>query len=195
MPHVILDPALLVSKKLYKVKTRMRTKDLYIPHVSNTWSESLEIASLLNAEILYPTGPTINFLKNISEARIIYSRSLHGLLFADSYQIPRVWILPSKKMKGGLFKFLGYHSSLDVEIDFIDPLISQNRNKQASYFQMSKTKLIELQNTQDSTLDDLCQYSKIWAKKPLSKIIKHMEQRPSSKQFYSNVGWKHLTSG
>ena len=194
LPRVLSDPGLLVSKKLYKAKTRMRTKELYIPHVSDSWSESLEIAKLLNAEILYPTGPTINFLKKISEAQMIYSRSLHGLIFADSYQIPRVWISPSKRMKGGLFKFLDYHSSLDIEIDFIDPFISQNRNRQANYFQISKPQLMDLQNTQDSILDDIFQYSKRFAKKPLSKIIELKEQLPLSKHFYSNVGWKHLPS-
>jgi len=57
----------------------------------------------------------------ISECELIASSSLHGVIFSDAYQIPRVWLQLSDKLIGGSFKFNDYFSSVDIECTSFTP--------------------------------------------------------------------------
>jgi pyruvyltransferase len=52
-----------------------------------------------------------DFLYQVSSCEEIVTSSLHGLITADSYGIPRTWV-PHDKVLGGGFKFFDYASSL-----------------------------------------------------------------------------------
>ena len=54
-------------------------------------------------------------IKEINSCRFILSSSLHGLIFADSYNIPNHQIVISDKIIGGVYKYLDYYSALDIE--------------------------------------------------------------------------------
>ncbi len=56
-----------------------------------------------------------NVTKNISMCELIISSSLHGIIVADSLNIPNVWIELSDKVAGAGFKFWDYNSSIDYE--------------------------------------------------------------------------------
>jgi len=49
----------------------------------------------------------------VAKCKIILSSSLHGLITADSLEIPNVWIKISQNIIGQEFKFLDYYSSFD----------------------------------------------------------------------------------
>jgi len=56
-----------------------------------------------------------DFLQEVSSCEEIVTSSLHGLITADAYGIPRTWV-PHDKVLGEGFKFRDYASSLDCEI-------------------------------------------------------------------------------
>jgi pyruvyltransferase len=49
------------------------------------------------------------------ECKIVLSSSLHGLVLADSFQIPNKRIVLSNNIIGGDFKFKDYYSGIDNE--------------------------------------------------------------------------------
>lgn len=53
-------------------------------------------------------------VKQIHSCDVIASSSLHGLIIADAFSIPRVWIESAGHIAGGDYKFLDYHESLGV---------------------------------------------------------------------------------
>jgi|694.fasta_scaffold105991_3 pyruvyltransferase len=140
--NVISDPGLLISK-FYRRKT-IRTNRIYIPHFNEDPEMTLMNSKILNANILRPTGNLNNFIKTLSESSLVFSKSLHGLVFADSLQIPRVWLEPNSNMLGGTFKFYDYFSSIGR---FKASLVIEdfNKNNELDYvFSMNSVRLKEL---------------------------------------------------
>lgn len=56
-------------------------------------------------------------VRDIGRCRIVLSQSLHGLIVADAFEIPNIWIGPAPDMAGGSFKFEDYFSTLDAPKD------------------------------------------------------------------------------
>ncbi len=50
-----------------------------------------------------------NVIDDINRCEFIASSSLHGIITADSYNIPSLWIKMSDKITGGNFKFQDMH--------------------------------------------------------------------------------------
>jgi len=48
------------------------------------------------------------FLQRLVEARVVISSSLHGIVLAESYGIPAIWLSPPEALVGGRFKFDDY---------------------------------------------------------------------------------------
>lgn len=57
--------------------------------------------------------PPWQVIRQIGQCRAILSQSLHGLIVADAFRIPNLWLAPSAAMAGGRFKFDDYFSTLD----------------------------------------------------------------------------------
>ena len=55
------------------------------------------------------------FVEAVKSCELILSSSLHGLICADSYGVPNLWIELSDKVWGGSFKFLDYFESVARE--------------------------------------------------------------------------------
>ena len=113
-PEVYGDPALLLPR-VYFPKIEKRYKYGFIPHHSdldNTWlknnvenNEELLIIDLTKMDM----GEVI---EEILSCEKIISSSLHGIITADAYGIPSVWIEFSDKVWGKGFKFLDYFESV-----------------------------------------------------------------------------------
>lgn len=52
-------------------------------------------------------------LREIGNCRAVLSQSLHGVIAADAFEIPNIWLAPGPAMTGGRFKFDDYFSTLD----------------------------------------------------------------------------------
>jgi len=108
------DPGLLTSRVWEGGKTKRYSWGI-IPHHSHGYLHLF--SSLRNntprSVLLDPTDPDIDVLiRTISECDFIASSSLHGLIIADSYGIPNVWIRTPVIHDGANFKFYDYFSSI-----------------------------------------------------------------------------------
>ena len=68
-----------------------------------------------------------SFVSEILSCEYIISSSLHGLILADAYNIPNLWIKVSGNLLGGNFKFQDYYSVMDSGID-APMIVSESSN-------------------------------------------------------------------
>ena len=98
-PKVYGDPAILMPLIYYPdVK---KTKDYgVIPHFIEKEKYGNEIIDI--------KGDWKEVINQVLACRMIYSSSLHGIVIAEAYGIPAVWLPPGKGIIGGRFKFKDY---------------------------------------------------------------------------------------
>lgn len=129
-PEIFGDPAMLVAR-YYKPCVNKKYKYGFIPHVLNVdKSNSLYFGGkpLLEREDTL----VINLSKydswtdipdQICSCENIISASLHGLIMAEAYEIPNVWVEFGKPLLGGHFKFhdffcsIGHDRAMPITID------------------------------------------------------------------------------
>jgi len=109
-PVLLGDPAVL-SALLFPRSSRPKKPLGVVPHVSEV-DDFLATASP-GVEVIDVRRSPIEVVRSIAECSRIVSRSLHGLIVADAYEIPNVWLAPSSRMVGGAFKFHDYYSTTD----------------------------------------------------------------------------------
>ena len=63
------------------------------------------------------TNKTEEFFAKLNQCEHIISSSLHGLIFADAFQIPNQRMRICDKIVGGNFKYYDYYSSVDRDFD------------------------------------------------------------------------------
>ena len=73
-----------------------------------------------NSIIINVCDNAINVVEQISKCRVIVSSSLHGLIVADSFNIPNIHIVVSNKLLGDGFKFDDYYSAYHLNHIFFD---------------------------------------------------------------------------
>ena len=113
-PEVYGDPALLLPR-FFNPTVVKKYKVGIIPHFSDKrhpWVESYRNdPRVLIIDIESGIG---NVVRAIKSCEMILSSSLHGLVCADAYGIPNVWIKLSDKLLGGSFKFRDYRLSINA---------------------------------------------------------------------------------
>ncbi len=129
---VLGDPGLLVSI-IFPFENITKKYDVgIVPHYIDKDSIYLKKIKLDNKsyKIIDVQGKVEDICREIKECRFILSSSLHGLVIADSYDIPNKWIKLSDDLIGGNYKFNDYYSVFDNEIaepyDLREKLISDN---------------------------------------------------------------------
>jgi pyruvyltransferase len=120
-PEIYGDPALLYPR-FYSPKKSKVYKIGIVPHYIDKDSEWIKLLRK-NPEVLIidVTGKTNKFVDDICSCERIASSSLHGIIGADAYGIPSLWIELSKKVIGNGFKFRDYFMSVGREDKY--PLI------------------------------------------------------------------------
>lgn len=113
-PEVFGDPCLLLPKYYYPHVKKKHELGL-IPHYvdkTNTF-----INNLINDDVLVIDikSGVENVVKQILSCERIASSALHGIIAADAYNIPSVWIKFSNKVIGEGFKFRDYFLSVNRE--------------------------------------------------------------------------------
>ena len=105
------DPVSIINE-IYKPVVDKKFRCGIIPHVSELKVyENLKLPD--GVTIINPADGPMSVVDKVVECENIISQSLHGLIVADAYGVPNVWVEPSKKMVGGLFKFQDYYSTTE----------------------------------------------------------------------------------
>ena len=107
------DPALLADEMVGPVDK------LYNLCLVAHWSDRnlYKRAELLkyNPVLINPLDDPINIIKTIGQSRKVVTSSLHGMIVADAFGIPRRFeMTPQLGKEGGLFKFLDYNLAVGV---------------------------------------------------------------------------------
>ena len=113
-PEVYGDPALLFPR-FYNPDVEKKYKIGIIPHyvdLNSNWIKSIDREDV---KILDICSETHDFVDSLKECEKILSSSLHGVIAADAYGIPNMWIKISDKVGGSGFKFDDYFQSVKRE--------------------------------------------------------------------------------
>jgi pyruvyltransferase len=111
---VLGDPGLLVSR-LLKKRQRKHYELGVVPHIVDKNDARIRnLCEKYNKEILFIDiqQDPLKVLRQIDKCNFVLSSSLHGLVFADSLQIPNIWMIVSDRVLGRQFKFHDYNSAL-----------------------------------------------------------------------------------
>jgi len=116
-PTVYGDPAILLGSLVPVVKKREFRYGI-IPHYvdkNNPWinDQLEEFAS--SALLIDIEGDILEVIDQVTRCEFIFSSSLHGLICADTYNIPNTRLILSSKIKGGDFKFVDYRLGIGAE--------------------------------------------------------------------------------
>ena len=111
-PEVYGDPALLLPKFFNPDIPKIHDVGV-IPHYvekNHPWVENLRNQAGVN--VIDIESGLEEFVRQVKSCRVIASSSLHGLICADAYGIPNVWIKLTDDVIGGDFKFRDYRLSI-----------------------------------------------------------------------------------
>lgn len=112
---VLGDPGLLCSKLISQENITKKYRIGIIPHYIDSKSNFQEKIDLKDFKIIDITENPMYLLQQIAECEVIFSSSLHGLIAADSLNIPNCWLKISDKLIGKDYKFRDYYSVFDIE--------------------------------------------------------------------------------
>ena len=106
VPSVYGDPASLLPRFLNPSRSGYSSICL-VPHYvdkgrfRNAFGQKSNIVNVRSRNL-------VESVAKISSAEVVLSSSLHGLIIAEAYGVPAVWVEPSEDILGGRHKFLDY---------------------------------------------------------------------------------------
>lgn len=117
-PETYGDPALLLP--LFHRPVRFPVYDLgIVPHYVDQQDPLLQALVREGSQLRVRGIDVLDHVPSVIDAirscRAIASSSLHGLIVADAYRIPSLWVEFSDKVMGGGFKFKDYYASIGIE--------------------------------------------------------------------------------
>ncbi len=113
-PKVYGDPALLMPK-FYKPRMDKKYDLSIIPHHIDRELIPVLKKQFKKTHFIDITGDIYQVIDEICASQRVMSSALHGLIMADAYGIPNIWIQLSEKVLGRGFKFRDYFSSVNRE--------------------------------------------------------------------------------
>ena len=132
------DPALLL-KLFHKPDLREELVDKIgvVPHISNIDYFQKQVDQLDDFYLIDPTNSWKQVVSEIYSCKLVISSSLHGLICADAYDKPNVWIkIPGmsippcdKNSNYGDFKYWDYLMSQGRDVHFINHLTDDFEDK------------------------------------------------------------------
>lgn len=118
------DPALICNRIWKRPIEKKYDWGLIIhhSHYQKAWAQKL-LQNTPNTLFIDITNPNIDeFFQQLMACKAIASSSLHGLVLADSYAIPNIWLWDNNLHEGGKWKFFDYFAGIHrTEINPIDP--------------------------------------------------------------------------
>lgn len=127
---VLGDPGLLADEL---VKSEDKEYDLgIVPHWTDKTLEKNPTFLKYTPKIIRVSDEPLKVVSEIGKCKKIVSSSLHGIILADAFNIPRrieisPRMLSHPHQEGGLFKWLDYSASLGVKLEIgVTQLIDRN---------------------------------------------------------------------
>jgi pyruvyltransferase len=111
-PEIYGDPGLLMPT-IYRFKDQRDYELGIVPHYRDRTSEFLP-ENIDGVKVINVYDLPINVARTINRCKRIISSSLHGLIAADAYGIPSLWVEFSDFVVGKGFKFYDYYDSMMV---------------------------------------------------------------------------------
>jgi len=115
-PEVYGDPALLLPR-LYAPGIEKKYDVGLIAHYvdkGHPWIEQYRDDS--KVRIIDIQSDTRAFVQEVKSCKLVISSSLHGIICADAYGIPALWVELSDQVIGKGFKFFDYFASIHREV-------------------------------------------------------------------------------
>lgn len=128
-PEIYGDPALLCPR-FYQPKVEIKYKLGIIPHHND--KENPLLINLINnpeTKLIDVQSGVLNVIDEICSCEYIASSSLHGIIVADAYKIPSIWINPSNKYTRKGFKFKDYFASVGRNVS--EPIVITDKTTTA----------------------------------------------------------------
>lgn len=120
------DPALLLPD-FYQPELRsdLSGKTGFVPHWTwwdKYWSQAEELEIFYNIHLINPTDSWQSVVDQIASCHRIISSSLHGLIVADAYGIPNLWL--NTELQGHIpeLKFADYFESISRPMNSVSEL-------------------------------------------------------------------------
>jgi pyruvyltransferase len=109
---VVGDPGLLASYIYPMTHTSKKFLIGFLPHYADVSEPVFQHLRnrFSNSTILNVFDPPEILLERMNECELILSSAMHGLIAADSYGIPNIWLRISDNLTGGDYKFVDYYS-------------------------------------------------------------------------------------
>lgn len=116
---VLADPGLLADE-LVPEQEKIYNLGL-VPHWSDKTLETNPLFLKYNPKIIRVSDDPLKVIAEIGQCKKIVSSSLHGIILADAFGIPRRIEIPplslsNPKQEGGLFKWQDYSLSIGMEL-------------------------------------------------------------------------------
>lgn len=129
--YVLADPGLLADE-LVDIPEKKYELGI-VPHWTDHSLEHTPMFKKYSPRIIRVEDGPLDVIKQIGECKKIVSSSLHGIILADAFGIPRRIEIPPRSLshphqEGGLFKWHDYSSSLGLKLE-IGKTIEVDRNK------------------------------------------------------------------
>lgn len=121
VPEAYGDPALLMPL-IYDPSVKREYEIGFIPHYIDKGRYDIRRKDVKVIDI---QGDIKQVIQDIKKCKIIISTSMHGLITADTYGIPVVWLQISDSVLGAWFKFNDYFSGVGRGIH--DPVVIKNK--------------------------------------------------------------------
>lgn len=148
------DPGLLASYLLKNTPQKKYSVGL-IAHMSNSDDSKLAIVQkqIPDSILINITDPPTQILNDIASCETIASNAMHGLIVADSLNIPNKRLVMENNLIGGDYKFKDYYSAfnlaipeyIDVKNNNINSVCSQIRRIKEDYY-ISKDNVERIKN-------------------------------------------------
>ena len=135
-PEIYGDPALLFPR-FFNPPVEKKYAVGIIPHFSDKdtpWMKRQQSNPDPQVRIIDVEGGIEEFVREVKACELIVSSSLHGLICADAYGVPNMWVKLSDILWGGSFKFCDHFESVgrDAPVPVIPdantPLAEVTRN-------------------------------------------------------------------
>ena len=126
-PEVYGDPALLLPR-FFDPDVPRRHSVGVIPHfVDKRHPWVVRQRGDPDVCIIDVEGDPWEFVKGVKSCEVVLSSSLHGLICADAYGVPSLWVSLTGKTLGGSFKFWDYYQSIGVAASHPVPVTAESR--------------------------------------------------------------------